>query len=120
MARETTAAISASSPPAEAIWRPSCTGSSPSAATTFSRTQGLGLDRQQARGPRERVSVRFGLDLNHPVLAELCIQHVRAGTEVDQVEHRDVLAQLLLGDVEPLAQLARVDRAPGAPGVDQD
>ena len=68
--------------------------------------QRLGLDRQQPRRARERVAVRLGIDLDHPVGAELGVQDVRARAEVDEVEHRDVLAQLLVGDLERGAQLA--------------
>ena len=51
---------------------------------------------------------------------DLGVEHVGAAAEVDDVEHADVLAQLLLGDLQPLADLARpARRAARAAGLDQ-
>ena len=75
---------------------------------------------QQSRRAGERVAVGLGVDLDRAVGMDLGVEHVRAGAEVDDVEHGDVLAQLLLGDLERAAQLGGVEQAPGAPGVDQD
>jgi hypothetical protein len=59
--------------------------------------QRLGLDRQQPRGAREAVAVRLRVDLDLAlVLVHLGVQHVGAAAEVDDVEHVDVVAQLLL------------------------
>ena len=85
------------------------------------RDQRLGLDRQQPRRTRERVAVRLGVDLDRAVGVDLGVQHVRAGAEVDDVQHRDVLAQLLLGDLQRRADLGRASAAvPAAAGLDQD
>jgi hypothetical protein len=60
------------------------------------RDQRLGLHREQARGPREGVAVGLGVDLDRAVGLDLGVEHVRASAEVDDVEHRDVLPQLLV------------------------
>src|SRR6202035_1978776 len=60
------------------------------------RDQRLGLDGQQARGPRERVAIRLRIDLDHPVGPDLRIEDIRTGAEVDDVQQRDVLPQLLV------------------------
>ena len=72
--------------------------------------QRLGLDRQQAGGARERVPVRLGIDLDHPVGTDLGVEDVGAGAEVDDVEHRDVLAQLLIGDPQLACAARRASR----------
>src|SRR6185437_6834772 len=117
MALETTPAISTLSPPGVENWRPSWTGSSPSAATTFWRTEDSDpsgmcspirsmaamsalASREQARGPRERVAIGLGVDLDRAIGMDLGIEHVGARAEVDDVEDLDVLAQLLLGDLD--------------------
>ena len=95
-----------------AISRPSSEGSWPSAATIFSRArlqaglrqvvaeqvdrgdQRLRLERQQARRAGEVVAVGVGVDLD-PVADDLGVEDVGAAAEVDDVEHVEVLAQLL-------------------------
>jgi hypothetical protein len=79
----------------------------------------LGLQRQQARRPREVVAVRLGVHLDLVAL-HLGVEHVRAAAEVHDVQHVDVLAQLLVGDLERLAERRHVELAPLARGVDQD
>jgi hypothetical protein len=51
---------------------------------------------------------------------DLGVKHVGAGAEVDHVEDRHVLTQLLLRDVERSAQLARVEPSTGPAALDQD
>ena len=82
--------------------------------------QRLGLDGQQARRTGERVAVGLGVDLDHPVVADLGVEHVGPGAEVDHVEQRDVLAQLGVGEPERLAQLGRAQAPPGSAGLDED
>ena len=72
--------------------------------------QRLGLDRQQPRGRAEVVAVGLGVDLDRPVVVDLGVEHVGAAAEVHDVEDVDVLAQLLLGDLQALADLG--DGAP--------
>ena len=72
------------------------------------RDQRLGLDRQQSRRAVEVVAVGLRVDLDLPVLVDLGIQHVGAAAEVDDVEDVHVLAQLLLAQLQPLADL--IDR----------
>ena len=85
------------------------------------RHQRLGLDRQQARGPVEVVAVglRVHFDLAE-LLIDLGIEDVGAASEVDDVEHVDVLAQLLLADLEPLADVRDLNRLARAAGLDED
>ena len=83
------------------------------------RRQGLGLEGQEPRRAGEVVPVGLGIDLDRPAL-HLGVQHVRAAAEVHDVEHVDVLAQLGLGDLEALAQLANVELGRAAGGVDED
>src|SRR5215218_2336375 len=84
------------------------------------RQQRPRLDRQQPRRAVERVGIRLGVDLDLPARQHLGVQHVRAAAEVDDVEHRDVLAQLLLRHLELIADRGRVELAAGAAGLDQD
>ena len=72
------------------------------------RDQRLGLNRQQSRRAVEVVAVGLRVDLDLPVLVDLGIQHVGAAAEVDDVEDVHVLAQLLLAQLQPLADL--IDR----------
>ena len=75
------------------------------------RHERLRLDRQQPRGPVEVVAVGLGVDLDLALLLlDLRIQHVGAAAEVDDVQHVHVLAQLLLAELQPLADLR--DRPP--------
>ena len=81
--------------------------------------QRVGLDRQQPRRAVERVRVGLGVDLDLARRQDLGVDHVGAAAEVDDVEHRDVLAQLLrrhlqlladVGDLQPLARAAGGDQ----------
>ena len=56
--------------------------------------QRLRLERQQARRAREVVAVGVGIDLDL-VAVDLRVEHVGAAAEVDDVQHVEVLAQLL-------------------------
>ena len=47
-------------------------------------------------------------------------EDVGAGAEVDDVEDLDVLAQLLVGELEALAHLLALDPSPLAAGLDED
>src|SRR5450755_871861 len=60
------------------------------------RDQRLGLDRQQPSRTRERIAVGLRVDRDRPVLVDFGVQDVGAGPEVDDVQYRDVLAQLLV------------------------
>ena len=51
---------------------------------------------------------------------DLGVQDVGAGAEVDDVKHGDVLAELLVGDLQLVQQMRGVELPPGAAGVDQD
>ena len=66
--------------------------------------QRLRLQRQQARRAREVVAVGVGVDLDL-VADDLGVEDVGAAAEVDDVEHVDVLAQLLVRDVELVQHL---------------
>ena len=81
--------------------------------------QRLGLH-GSSRAGREGVAVWLGIHLDHAVRLNLGVQHVRAGAEVHDVQHRDILAEFLLGDLQVLAQLRRVEPVTGAARVDQD
>ena len=85
------------------------------------RDQRLRLDRQQARRAVEVVAVGLRVDLDLALLLlDLRVQHVGAAAEVDDVEHVHVLAQLLLADLQPLADLGDRHALARAPGLDQD
>ena len=98
------------------------------------RDQRLRLDRQQPRGAVEVVAVGLRVDLDLALLLlDLRVQHVGAAAEVDDVQHVHVLAQLLLGELQPLADLGDLHpaqpsrarssglvRAARAAGLDQD
>ena len=81
------------------------------------RDQRLCLDRQQSRRAVEVVAVGLGVHLDFALLLEdFRIQHIRAPAEVDDVQHVDVLAQLLLAQLQPLPQLGeRLRRCPARP-----
>ena len=64
----------------------------------------LCLERQQARRAGEVVAVGLGVDVDLVAL-DLRVEHVAAAAEVHDVQHVDVVAQLLLVDLEPLAHL---------------
>ena len=85
------------------------------------RDQRLRLQRQQPRRAGEVVAVGLGVDLDL-VAEDFGVEDVGAAAEVDDVEQLDVLAQLLVGQFEPLAQLGdlqplalfrRFDQHPG-------
>ena len=81
----------------------------------------LGLHGQQAGGAVEVVAVGLGIDLDLTLLlVDLCIQHVGAAAEVDDVEHIEVFAQLLLAQLQTLANLADGHTLAGASGLDED
>jgi hypothetical protein len=79
----------------------------------------LGLEREQARRAREVVAVGLGIHLDLAA-RDLGVEHIAAAAEVHDVQHVDVLAQLLLGDLEAFAQLGHLELAGVAGGVDQD
>ena len=68
------------------------------------RDQRLRLERQQAGGTGEVVAVGLGVDVDLVAL-HLRVQHVAAAAEVDDVQHVEVLAQLLVGHLEALAHV---------------
>ncbi len=85
------------------------------------RHQRLRLQRQQAGGAGEVVAVGLGVDLDL-VAEDFRVEDVGAAAEVDDVQQLDVLAQLLRGQLEPVAQLGdlqplalfrRFDQHPG-------
>ena len=82
------------------------------------RDQRLRFDRKKPRRPRERVAVRLRIDLDRPIRVDLGVQHIRAGAEVDDVQDRDVLAQLLVGQLQPPLQLADAEAPAGAASLD--
>ena len=67
------------------------------------------LERRQARRTAERVAEELLVDMNL-VAVELCIDGVAAAAEVDEVQQRQVLLELLVRDREPLDELVRRDR----------
>ena len=83
------------------------------------RHQRLGLDRQQPRRAVEGVRVGLGVDLDLAARQDLGVDHVGAAAEVDDVEHRDVLAQLLRRHLELVAHLVDGQPATLAAGGDQ-
>ena len=82
--------------------------------------EGLGLHRQQAGRAGEVVGVGLRVDFDGAVVVDLGVEHVGAAAEVDDVEDVDVLAQLLLGELQALAQLGHVQAGAGAARVDED
>ena len=82
--------------------------------------QRLGLDRQQPRRAGEVVRVRLGVDLDPAVVADLGVEHVRAAAEVHDVQDVDVLAQLLVGDLQAIADVLGAQAQAGTAGVDED
>ena len=136
-ARTTMSAITASSPPPAATCRPSVAGSAPSARDDLlarggqralgdvvadqvdRRHERLGLHRQQAGGAGEVVRVGLGVDLDVAVVEHLGVEHVGAAAEVDDVEHVDVLAQLLLGDLELVDDVVDAQALAAAAGGDE-
>ena len=83
------------------------------------RDQRLGLQRQEARRAREVVAVRLRVHLDR-VAHDLGVHDVAAAAEVDDVQHVDVLLQLLFGHVELLAERGEVELRALARGLDQD
>ena len=73
------------------------------------RDQRLRLERQQAGRAGEVVAVGLGVDLDLVAL-DFGVEDVGAAAEVDDVEQVDVLLQLLVGQLEPVAQVG--DREP--------
>ncbi len=69
------------------------------------RDERLRLERQQPRRLGEVVAVGLRVDLDR-VARDLGVEDVAAAAEVDDVEHVDVLAQLRVGQLEALADLA--------------
>src|SRR3712207_6929051 len=67
----------------------------PPRSTLFPYTTLFRSHRQQAGGTREVVAVGLGVDLDLPVVGHLGVEDVGAAPEVHDVEHADVLAQLL-------------------------
>ena len=80
----------------------------------------LGLDRQQPGRAGEVVRVRLGVDLDPAVVADLGVEDVGAAAEVHDVQDVDVLAQLLVGDLQAVADVLGAQAQAGAPGVDED
>ena len=68
------------------------------------RDQRLRLERQQPRRAGEVVAVGLGVDLDL-VAQDFGVEDVGAAAEVDDVEQVDVLLQLLVGQLEPLAEV---------------
>src|SRR3954451_23740292 len=83
------------------------------------RDEGLGLEREKPGRAGEVVAVGLGVDLDRVAL-HLGVEHVAAAAEVHDVENVDVLAQLLLGEVEALAELGDVELAGVPRGIDED
>ncbi len=91
--------------PGGATWRPSCAGSSPSAATTFWRTEvsepsgmcspirsmaatsAFASTGSNRAGRANESPYGSGSTVDHPVAADLGVQDVGAGAEVDDVQH---------------------------------
>ena len=68
------------------------------------------LERRQPRRPAERVAEELLVDV-HLVALQLGIHRVAAAAEVDEVEQREVLLELLGGNREPIDQLLGRDHA---------
>ena len=64
------------------------------------------LERRQPRRPAERVAEELLVDV-HRVAAQLRVDRVAAAAEVDEVEQREVLLELLARDREPVDELLR-------------
>src|SRR5262249_7102288 len=64
------------------------------------------LERCQARGKSERVTVELLVDVD-VVAVQRRIDRVTTAAEVDEVEELEVLLELVLRNVEPLDDLAR-------------
>ena len=115
--------------------RPSSTGSKPSASTTFSRAERRSACASpirsiaatsalasigSSRAGRSNVSeYGSGSTSISPGRQHLGVDHVRAAAEVDDVEHRDVLAQLLRRDLQLLADVGDLQPLARAAGGDQ-
>ena len=82
------------------------------------RDQRLRLQRQQPRRPAEVVAVGLGVDLDL-VSDQLGVEHVGAAPEVDDVQQVDVVAQLLVGEVELVAHLGDPQPVGALGGLDQ-
>ena len=67
------------------------------------------LERRQPRRPAERVAEQLLVDV-HLVAVQLGVDGVAAAAEVDEVQQREMLLELLLRDREPLDELVRRDR----------
>src|ERR1051325_10461155 len=67
-----------------------------------------GLERGQPWGCAEGVAVQLLVDA-HGVAAQLGVDRVAAAAEVDEIQQREVLLELLLRDVEPLDEVGRRD-----------
>ena len=63
------------------------------------------LERGQPRRRAERVAVELLVD-SHDVTLQLGVDRVAAAAEVDEREERQVVLQLVLGDVEVVDELA--------------
>ena len=67
------------------------------------------LERRQPRRAAERVAEELLVDV-HLVAVQLRVDRVAAAAEVDEVQQREVLLELLGRDREPLDELLRRDR----------
>ncbi len=83
------------------------------------RHQRLRLQRQQARRAGEVVAVGVGVHLDL-VADDLGVEHVGAAAEVDDVQHIDVLAQLVHRDVQLLEHAVGGEARPLSCGGDQE
>jgi len=70
-----------------------------------------GLERRQARRPAESVSPELLVD-PHLVAVQLGVHGIATPSEVDEVEQRQVLLELIRRDVESLGQLRCIDHRP--------
>ena len=73
-----------------------------------------------ARGGRSCRCRARGRPRSRRLLLDLGVEDVGAAAEVDDVEHADVLAQLLLADLQSLADLGNGHALAAAAGLDQD
>src|SRR5439155_11856373 len=78
------------------------------------------LERSQPWRGAEGLAVELLVDV-HDVAAELGVDRVAAAAEIDEVQQREVLLELVLRDVEAVDELSRVDLglAPFATGRQQ-